>query len=60
MKGVYVAGDGLYGPATVVEGIRDGKMAAEAIVGKVLAEDSFKLSDAYIHLWPQGQAGRGE
>lgn len=46
VKGVYVAGDGLYGPATVVEGIRDGKMAAEAIVGKVLAEDLFKLSDA--------------
>ena len=46
VKGVYVAGDGLYGPATVVEGIRDGKMAAEAIVGKVLADDLFKLSDA--------------
>ncbi|MCH1950530.1 putative selenate reductase subunit YgfK [Enterocloster sp. OA13] len=46
VKGVYVAGDGLYGPATVVDGIRDGKMAAEAIVGKVLAEDLFKLSDA--------------
>ena len=35
-----------YGPATVVEGIRDGKMAAEAIIGKTLAEDLFKLSDA--------------
>ena len=46
VKGVYVAGDGLYGPATVVEGIRDGKMAAEAIIGKTLAEDLFKLSDA--------------
>ncbi len=46
VKGVYVAGDGLYGPATVVEGIRDGKMAAEAIIGKALAEDLFKLSDA--------------
>ena len=46
VKGVYIAGDGLYGPATVVEGIRDGKMAAEAIVGKALAEDLFKLSDA--------------
>lgn len=46
VKGVYVAGDGLYGPATVVEGIRDGKMAAEAIVGRVLAEDLFKQSDA--------------
>jgi len=46
VKDVYVAGDGLYGPATVVEGIRDGKMAAEAIIGKALAEDLFKLSDA--------------
>ena len=35
MKGVYVAGDGLFGPATVVEGIRDGKKAAEAIVGRI-------------------------
>ena len=41
-----MAGDGLFGPATVVEGIRDGKAAAEAIIGKVLAEDLFKQSDA--------------
>lgn len=46
VKGVYVAGDGLYGPATVVESIRDGKMAAEAIMGRVLAEDLFRQSDA--------------
>ena len=45
VKGVYIAGDGLYGPATVVEAIRDGKMAAEAIIGKSLADDLFKLSD---------------
>lgn len=32
--GVYVAGDCVFGPATIVEGIRDGKMAAEAILGK--------------------------
>ena len=31
-KGVYVVGDGLYGPATVVEAIRDAKLAAEAIL----------------------------
>ena len=37
--GVYVVGDGLFGPATVVEGIRDGMMAAEAIVGKAVAKD---------------------
>ncbi len=36
---VYVAGDGLYGPATVVEGIRDGKMAAEAIIGRSVVKD---------------------
>ena len=41
-----MAGDGLFGPATVVEGIRDGKAVAEAIIGKVLAEDLFKQSDA--------------
>lgn len=39
VEGVYVAGDGLYGPATVVEGIRDGKMAAEAIIGRSLVKD---------------------
>lgn len=36
---IYVIGDGLYGPATVVEAIRDGRKAAEAITGKVLARD---------------------
>ncbi len=30
---VYVVGDGLYGPATIVEGIRDSMKAAEAIIG---------------------------
>ena len=45
IRGVYAAGDGLFGPATVVEGIRDGRKAAEAILGKGLAEDLFKLSD---------------
>ena len=43
--GVYAAGDGLYGPATVVEGIRDGMKAAEAILGRAVAEDLFSLSD---------------
>ena len=45
-EGVYAVGDGLYGPATVVEGIRDGKKAAEAILGRAVAEDLFSLSDA--------------
>ena len=39
LPGVYVAGDGLGGPATVVEGIRDGKKAAEAVLGRSLARD---------------------
>ncbi len=34
MRGIYVIGDGLNGPATVVEGIRDAQNAAEAILGK--------------------------
>lgn len=36
---VYVAGDGVYGPATVVEGIRDAQIAAAAILGKELVTD---------------------
>lgn len=39
INGIYAAGDGVKGPATVVEGIRDGRIAAEAITGKVLASD---------------------
>lgn len=42
---VYVAGDALGGPATVVEGIRDGKKAAEAIIGRTLARDFDKQAD---------------
>ena len=42
---VYAAGDGLYGPATVVEAIRDGRKVAEAIVGEVLARDFDKLAE---------------
>ncbi|MDD7388687.1 MAG: putative selenate reductase subunit YgfK [Lachnospiraceae bacterium] len=40
VPGVYVAGDGVYGPATVVEGIRDAQIAAAAIVGKALVTDT--------------------
>ena len=39
LAGVYVAGDGLGGPATVVEGIRDGLKAAEAVIGEKLVRD---------------------
>ncbi len=39
VKGVYVIGDGLSGPATVVEAIRDARKAAEGILGKPVAVD---------------------
>ena len=42
---VYAAGDGLYGPSTVVEAIRDGRKVAEAIAGEVLACDFDKLAE---------------
>ena len=42
---VYAAGDGLYGPATVVEAIRDGRKVAEAIAEEVLARDFDKLAE---------------
>ena len=42
---VYVVGDGLGGPATVVEGIRDGRRAAEAVIGESLAEDIVSQTD---------------
>lgn len=42
---VYATGDGLYGPATVVEAIRDGRKVAEAIAGEVLACDFDKLAE---------------
>jgi len=38
-KGVFVIGDALNGPATVVEAIRDAKKAAESILGKPAARD---------------------
>ncbi|MFV0364640.1 MAG: putative selenate reductase subunit YgfK [Suipraeoptans sp.] len=37
VQDVFVIGDGLGGPATVVEGIRDANLAATAILGKSLA-----------------------
>lgn len=45
VPGIYVAGDGVKVPATVVEGIRDGRMAAEAIAGCSLAEDFAQSGD---------------
>ena len=40
VPGVFVAGDGVNGPATVVEGIRDAQIAAAAIIGKALVADT--------------------
>ena len=37
--GVYIVGDGMGGPATVVEGIRDARKAAEAVAGEPLVRD---------------------
>ncbi len=42
---VYIIGDGLGGPATVVEGIRDGLKAAEAVIGNSLVKDYDQLAD---------------
>lgn len=42
---VFVVGDGLNGPATVVEAIRDAKKAAEAILGKEVARDYQEVTD---------------
>ncbi|MHB1454002.1 MAG: putative selenate reductase subunit YgfK [Saccharofermentanales bacterium] len=39
LEGIYVIGDGLNGPASVVEGIRDAMMAAGGILKKQIAAD---------------------
>jgi len=44
-KGIYAVGDGLGGPATVVEGIRDAIMAAEGILGKKVTRDYDIMAD---------------
>lgn len=47
-KGIFAVGDGVKGPATVVEGIRDGRLAAEGITGKVLANDIGETADIQV------------
>ncbi len=50
VKNVYVIGDGLGGPATVVEGIADALAASEAILGKKLVRDfEEQVDDADIY-----------
>ena len=44
IKNVYIAGDGLYGAATIVEAIRDAKVCAEAILNKTVAKDLPSIS----------------
>ncbi|MHC1772225.1 MAG: putative selenate reductase subunit YgfK [Flexilinea sp.] len=44
VAGVYVVGDGLYGPATIVEGIRDSKIAAAAITGAPVTSNCAQTS----------------
>lgn len=39
VPGIYAIGDGLYGPKTVVEAMRDARAAAEAILGRTAAKD---------------------
>ena len=54
IPGVYGAGDGLYGPATVVEAIRDGSQAARAILEQQEQEQLFSLSDEETIYWRKG------
>ena len=54
IPGVYAAGDGLYGPATVVEAIRDGSQAARAILEQQEQEQLFSLSDEETIYWCKG------
>ncbi len=55
VPGIYVAGDGARGPATVAEGIRDGKKAAEAIAGRLLAEDMVSCGERSAILEKKGR-----
>lgn len=45
-KGVYVVGDGLYGPSLVVKGMAQAMKAAEAILGKPVWEDMSQTADS--------------
>ena len=59
VPGVYVAGDGLYGPATVVEAIRDASRAVKAILG--LAEDAdWPWTDKDALKYPEGDANAAD
>ena len=45
VNGVYVAGDGARGAATIVEGIRDAQLAVKDILGKEITRDAAVTGD---------------
>ena len=45
VSGVYVAGDGAKGAATIVEGIRDAQLAVKDILGKEITKDAAVTGD---------------
>ena len=45
VSGVYVAGDGARGAATIVEGIRDAQLAVKYILGKEITRDAAVTGD---------------
>lgn len=55
IPGIYAVGDGVKGPATVVEGIRDGRLAAEAAAKKTLAGDIEESADEEVIYGKKGQ-----
>ncbi len=59
VKGVYVAGDGRQGPATVVEAIADASRAAEAIVREGLDSGRYEAKNKAVSL-ARARARRGE
>ncbi|MDO6992999.1 putative selenate reductase subunit YgfK [Brachyspira innocens] len=54
LKNVYIAGDGLYGAATIVEAIRDAKVIAEAVLGKAVAPNLPSVSTEEISYSKKG------
>lgn len=55
VNGVYVVGDGLNGPATVVEGIRDARTAVDAILVNLTGK-ALESSEAFAKAMAAGKA----
>lgn len=49
LEGVYVIGDGLYGPSLVVKGAANAIQAAEAITGRTISESMSEIQDAIVN-----------